>query len=180
VRYTDRQVGVVLDALEKEGLADSTMVVLWGDHGWFLGDGAQWGKHSPLETALHSPLSVRAPGVGEAGMKTEAVASTIDIYPTLMELCRPEFQKTEAKLDGQSLVGIMSEKEDGMKRVSVSTWNKATSYRSSNYRMIFNGSPNQPTHIELYEVGQPGGPWIDIADKQPKVVESFLDLLRKP
>src|SRR5690606_8671239 len=62
VSYVDAQIGKVLDELERLGLADHTIVVLWGDHGWHLGDQRVWGKHTILETALKSPLIIKVPG----------------------------------------------------------------------------------------------------------------------
>ena len=103
VRYVHRQVGKVLDALEAAGLSESTIVVVWGDHGWHLGDSAIWGKHALFERALNSTLIIRAPGVGRPGLECDALVESLDLYPTLIDLCRPEFQSTEYPLDGKSL-----------------------------------------------------------------------------
>jgi arylsulfatase A-like enzyme len=74
VRYVDRQVGKVLTQLDELGLADNTIVVVWGDHGWHLGDAQQWAKHTPFERANRSVLMVRAPGC-KRGIITDAFAS---------------------------------------------------------------------------------------------------------
>ena len=87
VRFVDRQVGRVLAALDEQGLADDTIVVLWSDHGWHLGESAQWGKHTPFERAVRSPLIVRAPGVGEGGRVSDALVEATDVAPTLAALC---------------------------------------------------------------------------------------------
>ncbi len=84
--YVDAQIGRVLDALEAEGLADNTIVVLWGDHGWHLGDHGQWCKHTNFEMATRVPMLLRAPGMKHAGMKSDALTEFVDIYPTLCEL----------------------------------------------------------------------------------------------
>ncbi len=176
VRYTDRQVGKVLDALEEQGLADNTVVVLWGDHGWFLGEGAQWGKHSPLETALHSPLIIRAPVPGiKQGLATDALASTIDIYPTLMDLCRPSFVTTRHKLDGESLLPVMTGEKQTVQGFVVSTWNQATTYRLPNHRVIFRTKNGQKTDAELYDLRNDLGAWTDLSGKHPDMIKSMID-----
>ncbi|CDF79912.1 iduronate-2-sulfatase [Formosa agariphila KMM 3901] len=93
VSYVDAQIGLVLDALEKTGLADNTIVVLWGDHGWNLGDHKLWCKHVNFETALSAPLVVKVPGKTN-GERSNAITEFIDIYPTLCELTGLEVPDT--------------------------------------------------------------------------------------
>jgi len=175
VRYTDRQVGKVLDALDELGLAQNTIVVLWGDHGWFLGEGAQWGKHSTLETALRSPLIIRAPGsVKQPGTNTQAVASSIDIYPTLIDLCQPRFTQTAEPLDGVSLLPVLAGEKDQVRDAAWSWWSGALTARSATHRFIGKRSDDgKYADIELYDLRQPNGEWINVADDQPEVVERF-------
>ena len=85
VSYTDAQVGRVLDELDRLGLDENTIVVLWGDHGWKLGEYGDWSKHTNFELDTHAPLIVRARGM-EAGQETDALVEFVDIYPTLAEL----------------------------------------------------------------------------------------------
>ncbi len=87
VSYIDAQVGVLLDALDRNGLAENTVVVLWGDHGYHLGDLGLWNKHSNFEAATHTPLIVRAPGLRNVGRKTKALNEAVDIYPSLCDIC---------------------------------------------------------------------------------------------
>ncbi|MEI7730528.1 MAG: sulfatase-like hydrolase/transferase [Verrucomicrobiota bacterium] len=87
VSYTDAQVGRLLDALEREGLAASTIIVLWGDHGWQLGDHGLWHKHTNFELATRAPLLISVPGIKTAGRKCEAPVEFVDVYPTLADLC---------------------------------------------------------------------------------------------
>ena len=178
MRYTDRQVGKVLDALDELGLADNTIVVLWGDHGWFLGEGAMWGKHSALEFGVHSPLIIRAPGTAKPGRATDAIASTLDIYPTLIDLCKPTFTKTEHQLDGVSLKPILTGEREAVRGQAWSWWRGAFSSRSLTHRFI--AKPNKDgtfSDIELYDLRNPDGPWVNVADQQPEVVKYFT---RKP
>lgn len=87
VSYVDAQVGRVLDALREQGLDDHTAVMLWGDHGWKLGEHGSWCKHSNFEIDARAPLVVRSPGMGAAGGRSEALVEFVDMYPTLCELC---------------------------------------------------------------------------------------------
>ncbi|MGB0766938.1 MAG: sulfatase [Phycisphaeraceae bacterium] len=183
VRYTDRQIGKLLDALDELGLADNTVVVLWGDHGYFLGEGGTWSKHSPLETALHSPLIIRAPGPGmKQGLKTDAIASTIDIYPTLVDLCKPAFTKTTHKLDGYSLLPVITgEQPSGVNKYVISTWGKATTIRTLKHRLIYRRSNGEAMDIELYDFSEHGkGAFVDLAKQQPDLTQGLVDFYELP
>jgi len=98
VSYSDKLVGDLLDALAAEGLADNTIIVLWGDHGFHLGEQNQWTKHTNFERATRIPLIIKAPGTA-SGQQSNAIVETVDIYPTLLDLCG--FQPP-AWLEGQS------------------------------------------------------------------------------
>ncbi len=101
VSYMDAQVGRLLDTLDELGLSENTVIILWGDHGWHLGEQSIWGKSTNFEIATRAPLIIAAPGVAQPGGKARGLAEFVDIYPTLSELCglpRP------AHLQGASLV----------------------------------------------------------------------------
>jgi iduronate 2-sulfatase len=100
ISYTDAQVGRLLDALSKEGLAENTIVVLWGDHGWQLGDHGLWHKHTNFELAARAPLLISVPRTGTAGQKCDATVEFVDIFPTLADVCGLAIP---AGLDGASL-----------------------------------------------------------------------------
>ncbi|MBA4190396.1 MAG: iduronate sulfatase [Planctomycetaceae bacterium] len=87
VSYMDAQVGRVLDALREQGFADDTVVVLWGDHGWHLGDHGMWCKHTNYELATRAALVMSAPGQKVVAKPTSALVEFVDIYPTLAEVC---------------------------------------------------------------------------------------------
>ena len=83
--YTDAQVGLLLDELDELGLRENTIVVLWGDHGWQLGEHGLWCKHCNFNTSLNAPLVVRAPGMKQK-VQSKKLVEFIDVYPTLCEL----------------------------------------------------------------------------------------------
>lgn len=177
VRYVDRQVGKVLTALDDLGLSDNTIVVVWGDHGWFLGDTALWAKHAPFERALKSTLIIRAPGVSQAGLKSSALVESIDLYPTLIDLCQPKFQKTESPLDGLSLKPILTGNKTAVREASLSYWNKAVSVRTKTHRLIATMNKQKPTKVELYDISKTPDPVDNLAEKQPSVVQELLEYL---
>ncbi|RBP43809.1 arylsulfatase A-like enzyme [Roseimicrobium gellanilyticum] len=109
--YMDAQLGLVLDELEKLGLADKTIIVFWGDHGWHLGDHGMWCKHSNYEQATNAPLLFSAPGK-QGGQKSSAVVEFNDIYPTLCDLAgiaKP------SHLQGASLVPLLDDPKGSVK-----------------------------------------------------------------
>lgn len=87
VSYIDAQVGRLMTTLEQTGLAKNTVVMLWGDHGWHLGENGTWGKHTNLEWGTHSPLLLHVPGQPNAGVATDGLVEFVDIYPTLADAC---------------------------------------------------------------------------------------------
>jgi len=87
VSFVDAQIGKLLDELESQGLMDSTVIILWGDHGWHLGDHGTWCKHSNFERATRAPLIVRTPGMLTGGRQCDALVEYVDIFPTVLELC---------------------------------------------------------------------------------------------
>lgn len=84
--YTDAQLGRVMAELDKLGLREKTIIILWGDHGWQLGEHGMWCKHTCYETSTRSMLMISTPGQKTRGQKTDALVEFVDIYPTLCEL----------------------------------------------------------------------------------------------
>ncbi|WP_372718788.1 sulfatase [Novipirellula sp.] len=175
VRYVDRQVGKVLDALQQNGLADNTVVVVWGDHGWHLGDQQIWGKHSPLERALRSVLMIRVPAVSKPGLVSDALVETLDVYPTLIDVCNPSFQQTHQPLDGKSLTSVIRGDTDSVREASLSYWKNAVSVRTLEHRLIAKQVGGEFRSIELYPTDRDVlGP--NLADDQPAKVKEMLKL----
>ena len=104
ISYMDAQLGKVLDALERSGVADRTVVVFLGDHGYHIGEHDLWGKTSNFEYDAGTPLFIAPPRNAQAGRRTRSLAELVDLFPTLTELCglpRP------AGLEGTSLLPVL-------------------------------------------------------------------------
>lgn len=177
LRYTDRQVGKVLAELDALGLADSTIVVLWGDHGWQVGDSAIWGKGCLLDRALRSSLMVRVPGVTKPGARCDAIVETLDLFPTLVELAQPSFNKTLYPLDGRSLVPLLSGEADAVRESAISYWQQGVSVRTLTHRLITVPTKDGPTKTELYDIRDSVDPFKNVADEQPDVRDALLNMI---
>ncbi len=101
VSYVDAQIGRLLKALDEEGLAENTIIVLWSDHGWKLGEHNGWGKMSNYEIDTRVPFIIAAPGLETAGQATDTPVELLDIFPTLCDLTgidTPDFVQGESLL----------------------------------------------------------------------------------
>jgi iduronate 2-sulfatase len=137
VAYVDAQIGKVLDHLEKTGLDKNTIVVLWGDHGWHLGDHGIWCKHSNFEQATHSPLIISVPKLPTPG-KTDSMVESVDIFPTLCELADLPVPE---QLEGTSLVPILKDPKVKVKDFAMSQYPRrgnlmGYALRTERYRMV--------------------------------------------
>jgi iduronate 2-sulfatase len=103
VSYIDAQIGMLMDALVELDLDKNTIVILWGDHGWNLGDHQMWCKHCNFKSSLHVPLMVKVPGQ-TTGKRTDAITEFIDIFPSLCELAGLPIPE---HIDGESFVPLM-------------------------------------------------------------------------
>lgn len=121
ISFMDAQVGKLLNALDSLGLTKNTIIVLWGDHGWHLGDHNLWCKHTNFEQATLAPLIIAAPGI--APSKTNAQSEHIDIFPTLCDLAGVNIPNV---LDGKSLVPIMKNPAASVKEYSVSQYPRSS------------------------------------------------------
>lgn len=122
ISFTDAQVGKVLDALDANGLADNTVVVLFGDHGYHLGDHGLWNKMTNFENATRVPLIISAPGM-KKGAKSDAMVEFLDIFPTIAELTGTPHPQ---QLDGTSLVPVLKNPKAKVKDYAMSQYSRTT------------------------------------------------------
>ncbi len=169
VSYVDAQIGKLLDELERLGLAENTVIVLWGDHGWHLGDQLVWGKHTLFERALKSALIMKVPGVTHGG-NIAGIVSTIDIYPTIVELCHLQMPH---ETDGKSLVPLLKNGNASWQNVSFGYYNKGISMRTDKYRITRYFRAEEPI-IELYDHQADPNETRNIAAEYPDLVEQLL------
>ena len=126
VSYTDALIGKLLDELDRLELANDTVVVLWGDHGWNLGEHTLWCKHSCYETSMQIPLIVRAPGI-KCGQRRSDLIESIDLYPSLCELAGLPFPE---HLQGQSFATLMKSSEAEWKSAAVGRYRNGDTIRT--------------------------------------------------
>lgn len=175
VSYTDAQVGKVLAELKRLGLDKNTIVVVWGDHGWHLGDHRVWGKHTVFDWALRSAFIVKAPGNRE-GWICQEIVSSIDIYPTLMELCGvTQPQRT----DGKSFAPLLSSSPPRIwDNVAYSYYRNGISVRTKRYRLTKYFRDQQPV-VELYDHRKDPYENHNVAEDFPKRVKRLMPLLER-
>ncbi|HBE96643.1 MAG TPA: iduronate-2-sulfatase [Verrucomicrobiales bacterium] len=159
--YVDAQIGLVLDELDKSGERDNTIIMLWGDHGWHLGDMGVWGKATNYEIATRVPFIVQAPGKDKAvGKKSEALVELLDMYPTLCDLAGVPAPK---HLEGKSLMPILDNPKASVKDFALSQYpNPALREWAANplapaMRETFFGP--LITEVEARIIKQMGGKW---------------------
>ncbi|MBF0199288.1 MAG: sulfatase [Planctomycetes bacterium] len=105
VSYIDAQVGLMMKALEETGQLENTIVVLWGDHGWHLGEMGVWGKATNYEIGTRVPLIISAPGMKARGKSTESIVELLDLYPTLCDLAGIS---VPTQCEGQSIKPLLN------------------------------------------------------------------------
>ncbi len=173
VSYSDAQIGYVLDELKRTGLDKNTVVVLWGDHGWHLGEHAIWGKHSLFEESLRAPLIIKLPHeIPAPGQMNHTIVETIDIYPTLCELAglgKP------TGINGDSLVPLITDPAT-QTGFAISYQNGASSVVQGNYRLI---AHHNNEYCELYDHASPEQETRNVAADNPELVKVLLKIIQE-
>ena len=171
VSYADAQVGRVMRKLAETGAADNTIVILWGDHGWHLGEHSVWGKHTLFEESLRSPLIMSYPGIKRPGQSTNAVVETLDMFPTLCDLAGlpiPDF------VDGVSLRPLLEDPASpGHPAISYNP--AARTIRTDTHRLIL----HKDGYAELYDHTSAEKETRNIAQAHPALVEELSTYLQK-
>ena len=186
VSFTDAQIGRVLDELDRLKLSDNTIIVLWGDHGWHLGDHGYWTKHTTYEQANRIPLLFVAPGVTRPGSATDQLAETVDIFPTLAELAGLPAPQGPQPIDGLSLVPVL---RDPSKRVRDHAYHcyprgqrMGRAIRTERYRLVEwkrIGAPKDTAEFELYDYLRDPLERKNLAATQPTVLAELRSVLAR-
>ena len=170
VSFADAQVGRILKAIKDAKVADDTIIVLWGDHGWHLGEHSVWGKHTLFEESLLSPLIIVTPEMKLPGEKTDAMVSTVDVFPTLCELAELKIPKFAV---GRSLVPqLVDPMVKGQDVVAYSGDN--TTIRTADKRLIV----HDDGFVELYDYDG-AGETKNVASDNSEVVDRLRTKLAK-
>lgn len=187
--YMDAQLGRVLAEIEQLGLADDTIVVLWGDHGWHLGDHGVWCKHTNYEQAARIPLIVRAPGITKPGARSRALVETVDLYPTLCELAGLPAPKLPQALDGRSFFRTLKRPGTATKDATFHVYPRSPrdkgqilgrAVRTERYRLVewkAPGGPPDSAEFELYDYETDPSENRNLASEQPRTMAKLRKIL---
>jgi arylsulfatase A-like enzyme len=189
VSYTDAQVGRVMAELDRLGLRENTIVILWGDHGWKLGEHSGWGKHTNVENDTNAPLIISAPGMKAKGMHSSALVEFVDIYPTLSQLAGISVPST---VEGYSFKPLLDNPELPWKKAAFSQYPRAAgktgagalmgySMRTQRYRFtvwVGRNDHSKVDAIELYDHETDPQENVNIAN-HPENKQLVADLMKQ-
>jgi iduronate 2-sulfatase len=181
VSYMDAQVGRVIDALDKSGLSKNTIIVLWGDHGWHLGDHGMWCKHTNYEQATHIPLLVIDPRADTKGAHSVSLVESVDVYPTLCVLAG---LPVPDGLEGKSFAKVIKDSAAPTKEAVFHVYPRGKiigrAVRTERYRLVEwkepGGKPDT-AEIELYDYQTDPGENKNVADAKPGVVQKLRAMI---
>lgn len=156
VSFMDAQLGRVLDELDRLGLRENTLIVLWGDHGYHLGENGLFTKMTNFEQGTRVPLLVSLPGMKTAGKRTRALVELVDLYPTLAQLCDLPLPK---HLEGTSFAPLLENPDQPWKKAAFSQYlrtgkppHTGRSLRTDRWRYTeWHDLKGKPTGVELYD-----------------------------
>jgi iduronate 2-sulfatase len=158
VSYTDAQVGKLLRKLEDLGLRENTIVILWGDHGYQLGEHGTWNKRTNWEIATRVPMIISVPGQTTRGRQTNALVELVDIFPSLVELCG---LPSPSGLEGVSFTPLLMDPDRAWKTAAFSVYQRSIpemgnglsrAMRTDRYRLVeWKAEGNEKRVYELYD-----------------------------
>jgi iduronate 2-sulfatase len=183
--YVDAQIGKVINEVDRLGLADDTIIVLWGDHGFHLGDLGIWTKHTNYEQANRIPILITAPGVTRPGSSTRQLAQSVDIFPTLAELAGLPAPQGPQPIDGISLVPVLKDPTARVRDHAFHAYPRGKlgrAIRTERYRLVEwrrPGEPEKNAQYELYDYQSDPLERENFATKKPRVMQELKMILAK-
>lgn len=184
--YVDAQIGKVLSAVDQLDLAKNTIIVLWGDHGFHLGELGIWTKHVNYEIATRIPIVIAAPGVTKPGSATEQLAETVDIYPTLAALAGLPQPTVPQPIDGINLLPVLKDPATKIRDHAYHCFPRGgklgRAIRTDRYRLVDwrpIGKPNAKPVFELYDYTEGPVETTNLADSNPEVLKKLQAILAR-
>lgn len=178
--FMDAQLGRVIDQAQSLGLLENTIVVLWGDHGWHLGDHGMWCKHTNYEQAARIPVIIAAPG-GQKGVASSAMIESVDVFPTVAQLAG---LSTPEGIDGIGFAKVINGTSNDARPYVTHVYPRGQrigrAIRDERYRMVQWKVPGQPAdsaEYELYDYVDDPLETSNLADSKPEVVQAMLAIL---
>ncbi len=180
VSYVDAQIGKVVDELESLDLLKNTIIVLWGDHGWHLGEYGLWGKYTNYDVALRSPLMIHVPDAQDPGVKTTALAETVDIFPTLADLCG---LPVPGYLEGTSLAEVVADPHRKVRDFAFGAREafgaKGYTIRDEKFRLMLWKRQGKPDEVELFDYSESMLPNENVASHHPSKVQELMGIMQQ-
>ena len=181
ISYMDAQLGRVIDALDQTGLTNNTIIVLWGDHGWHLGDHGMWCKHTNYEQAARIPLIVVAPGRAQSGAASASLVESVDIYPTL---CTLAGLPVPDALDGKSFDQVLENPTAATKDAIFHVYPRQNvigrAVRTARHRLVEwkrLGNRADAAILELYDYASDPEETKNLAAEEPETVTRLRAIL---
>ncbi|MEZ6111712.1 MAG: sulfatase [Pirellulaceae bacterium] len=185
VSFVDAQIGKVIRELDRLGLANETIIVLWGDHGFHLGDLGIWTKHTNYEQANRIPLLIIAPGVTRDGAVTRQLAESVDLYPTLASLAGLPTPTGPQPIDGIDLTQALGDPMIRLRDHAFHAYPKqklGRAIRTERYRLVewrrWQDPSDTPVY-ELYDYDQDHFETANLAQRKPEIVADLKETLAK-
>lgn len=182
--YMDSQLGRVIDELDRLKLSENTIIVLWGDHGYHLGDHGSWTKHSNYEQAVRIPILCVAPGITKPNSSSQAMVETVDILPSIVELAGLPAHTGPQPIDGSSFVPVLKGEvqtvDDHAYHCFPRGGRMGRCIRTERYRLVEwkpMRNPKANTEYELYDYQEDPLETVNLASQQPEVLKSLLEKL---
>lgn len=183
--YVDAQVGKVVAELERLGFAENTIVILWGDHGFHLGDLGIWTKHTNYEQANRIPIVIVAPGVTKPGSATRQPTESVDLFPTLAELAGLPDPPGPQPINGASLVPVLRDPSARVRDHAYHAYPKAMmgrAIRTGRFRLVEwkrPGAPASGAEYELYDYREDPLETKNLAAERPAAMKRLKAILAR-